>query len=927
MKKLLSFFFTLFLGTILVAQTSITGTVKDNNGQAIPGVNIKVIGKSIGTTTDFDGVFTLKVIQTPPFSIEVSLIGFSTTTVEITKLNENVIISLSESATALDEVVVSASRTPERILESPVTIERMDIREIKNTSSPSFYDGLENLKGVDVNTNSLTFKSVNTRGFATFANTRFMQLVDGMDNSSPALNFNLGNLLGMSELDISSVELLPGASSALYGANAFNGVLFMNSKNPFEHAGISFYAKSGMTSQEAAGDNQFVDFGIRMAYKFSEKFAAKASFSFLKGTEWYATDYEDYNSPGIDRSNPAYDGLNIYGDEVGTTLNFDALAGLPEGTLGSQRVSRTGYEERDLMDYVAQSAKADISLNYRPTGGDLELIYNFKFGQGNTLYQGANRYSIKNFFMQQHKFEIRNKSFFVRAYMTAEDAGKSYDSRFAAINLNRSWKSDQNWFSQYAQTYIGGRLGLIPGLPALDEATAHQVARGVAQTGALVPGTPQFKDAFNRVISDPNLTTGAKFQDNTKLYNVDANYNFFELIDIFDLQVGGQWRMYSLNSNGTIFTDYDGAINYDEWGAYMQLQKKFIDDRLKFTGSIRYDKAQNFDGNVSPRVSLTYSLGKGKTRNVRASFQTGFRNPTTQDQYIGLDAGSAILIGSAPDNLDRYTSAPLPVSTVGQSLGVPSTVQLSGASAYNNAFSLSSVLAGAPVKADFGYVKPEKVTAYEIGYRAGFGRLSLDANAYYNQYKDFIGNKTVIVPLYGEADFSDFDPTTMPAPPAAIALSQGDFKPFQIYTNSPADISSYGGSLGISTRLYADFNFGVSYTLAKFDFDQSTDPDYEAGFNTPEHKVKISFGNPKIVKNLGFNINYRWSDVYFWESTFVDAKVSARSVVDAQINYTVPGIKSTFKIGGANIGSHEYYSAPGVGKIGSQYYASWTINP
>ena len=58
-------------------------------------------------------------------------------------------------------------------MESPVSIERMDSRAIKNTSAPSFYDGLENLKGVDVNTNSLTFKSVNTRGFATFANDTF----------------------------------------------------------------------------------------------------------------------------------------------------------------------------------------------------------------------------------------------------------------------------------------------------------------------------------------------------------------------------------------------------------------------------------------------------------------------------------------------------------------------------------------------------------------------------------------------------------------------------------------------------------------------------------------------------------------------------------------------------------------------------------
>jgi len=210
MKKLLSIIFVLCMGSVMFAQTSITGTVKEaKTGEPIPGANIKVLGKSIGTTADFDGNFSFKVAQNPPFTLEISLIGYASTKVEITQSEQKVSVVLDEAATALDEVVVSASRTPERVLESPVTIERMDIREIKNTSSPTFYDGLENLKGVDINVSSFTFKSVNTRGFATIANTRFMQLVDGMDNSSPALNFNLGNLLGMSELDVNTVELLP----------------------------------------------------------------------------------------------------------------------------------------------------------------------------------------------------------------------------------------------------------------------------------------------------------------------------------------------------------------------------------------------------------------------------------------------------------------------------------------------------------------------------------------------------------------------------------------------------------------------------------------------------------------------------------------------------------------------------------------------
>ena len=920
-KKILLLAFVVFGSAAMFAQTTITGAVKDaKTGETLPGANIKVARKAVGTNTDFDGNFVLNVADTPPFTLEFSMIGYQTAKVEITENNQKVAVSLTENATSLDEIVVSASRTPERIMESPVTVERMDSRAIKNTSSPSFYDGLENLKGVDVNTNSLTFKSVNTRGFATFANTRFMQLVDGMDNSSPALNFALGNLLGMSELDVESVELLPGASSALYGANAFNGIMFMTSKNPFDYQGISFSYKDGLTSQDAAGDNKFYDVNIRMAHVFSNKFAAKATLSYLDGTEWFATDYRNTNLEGVttgDRNTDNnYDGLNVYGDEVSTTLPF-----------GIGDVSRTGYDERDLMSYEAKSMKFGASLNYRPLGDDrLEIIWNSKFGNGNTIYQGTNRYNIKNFFMEQHKLEVRGKNFFVRGYMTSEDAGDSYDTRFAAININREWKSDAAWFQQYA----GAFLGAIPGVPAGN----HQVARAVADTGRLVPGTPGFQTAFDKITTDPDLITGSKFQDNTKLYHADANLNLRDYIDWADVQVGGSYRRYSLNSNGSIFTDYDGPINYDEFGLYTQIQKNFLeDDRLKLTSSVRYDKAQNFDGNYSPRVSLAYAGGENKNQNFRASFQTGFRNPTTQDQYIGLNAGRAYLIGSAPDNLDRFNTPALPFSPTGTALTGLASREVSGREAYENAFSLTSVLAGAPTAANVELVKAERVSAYEIGYRGLVGsdesRITVDLSVYYNQYQDFIAGKNVIVPFYGDVGFTQTAPVGpggAPVPLSLVALSQGDYTVFSTYTNTSADINSYGASIGLTTKIFGGFNLGANYTYAKFDFDQASDPDFEAGFNTPEHKVKIQFGKQNVFKNFGFNINARWQDEYRWESTFLDADIASRTILDAQMNYSVPAWKSVFKVGGANLTGKEYLSAPGVGAIGSQYYIAWTIN-
>jgi outer membrane cobalamin receptor len=958
MRKNLSAIVVLFFTTTLMAQTTITGTVSDKGtDEPMPGVNIKVSGMSLGTSADFEGNFRLEVDQTPPFSIELSIVGYATSIVEIIEKGQVVNALLEEFSTFLDEVVVSASRTPERVMESPVTIERMDVRAIKNSSSPTFYDGLENLKGVDINTNSLTNKSVNTRGFATFANTRFMQLVDGMDNSSPALNFALGNLLGMNELDVNTVEVLPGASSALYGANAFNGMLFMTSKNPFNHQGISVYGKTGITSSENAGDNSFVDAGFRVAHAFNEKFAAKVSFSFLNGTEWHATDYRDYNHAASEAgsSTPivpetgqsSFDRLNVYGDDVSLSalgLNMKQIAQgmegrgiLPPGTSGlipAVDVSRTGYKEEDLTDYEAQSVKTDISLHYRPNGDDLEIIWNSKFGSGNTIYQGANRYNIKNFSMQQHKFEIRNENFFVRAYTTQEDAGDSYDMRFAGVNISKI--GAEEWFGTYVGAYATGAVQILGsgGAPAdivAASAQLHAGARQFADANATIqPGSPEFKAAFEEVTSDPNVLTGAKFTDNTKLYHVDGNYNFGHLLEWAEIQFGGSWRQYSLDSGGTIFTDFDGPIDYDEYGAYMQLQKKFADDRLKFTGSIRYDKAQNFDGNSSPRISFSYSAGEDRNHNFRAAFQTGFRNPTTQDQYIGLDAGPAILIGSALDNLDRYTSKPLNVSLVGQSLGTPAQVTLTGRSAYENSFTVASVFAGAPVKSTFQNVQPERVTAFEAGYRGLLGKVVVDFSAYYNKYEDFIGNKTVLVPLYGQADFSDIVPSPplpQPTPLALVAMFNGDFQPFQVYTNSEADISSYGTGLGLTTEVFNGYNLGFNYTWSKFEFDQSSDPDYEAGFNTPEHKVKLAFGNPKAFKNFGFNINARWSDEYLWESTFVDAIVDSRTVIDAQVSYSMPKIKSTIKIGGANLGGQEYLSAPGNGLIGSQYFASWTINP
>jgi iron complex outermembrane receptor protein len=923
MRTILKIFMMCFC-VISYAQTTINGSVTDQNSQPLTGANVIVDGTSTGAMTDFDGNYSFTVNTKGSVTVTASMMGFKSSSQSAD--SSGTLNFLLEDGTFLDEVVVSASRTPQRIFESPVTIERFGVKEIANTASSDFYDGLENMKGVDINVNSLTFKAINTRGFSTFANTRFVQLVDGMDNSAPALNFPLGNLLGMTETDVLSVELLPGASSALYGANAFNGILLMTSKNPFDFQGLSGQYKQGITSQEAAGDNTYRDLSIRFGHKFSDKLAIKANFGYLLGTDWIADSEEDKLGRGLTRADYDHDGINIYGDEVATDLNgvaqsMASLGLIPSGAVAlipSHIVSRTGYREVDLTDHIAESKKADWGIYYRPFENNFEISYIGKWGTGQTVYQGTNRYGIENFTMSQHKLEVKDDNFFVRGYITADNAGDSYDMNFTAININRSWRDDTTWFG----TYVGGFLGATLG--GATEAQAHAVGRAGADQGRLLPGTPEFDAAYETVVNNPDLTTGAKFQDESKVYHSDWNYNFTNQIEWADVQVGGSFRQYSLNSSGTIYTDYDGPIDYSETGVYTQVVKNFMDDRMTLTAAARYDKNEFFDGQVTPRVSLSYTAGEYKNHNFRLGFQTGFRNPSTQDLFIGLDVGRARLLGSSPASLDNW-SRDYGVSTNGQALGVPSSVTLDGNSAFNNSYSVASLIAfgatGNPALLEASgveMVKPEEVRSVEFGYRGKLSRTFLvDLSVYKNEYSNFINTQAVLTPYYGSVGDGGL---------SVLAMVNGDYETYSVYTNSDAEINSWGGAIGVSTKIFNGFDLSANYTKSILDFDATLNPDFATNWNTPEHKVKAQFGHPKLFKNFGFNVAWRYNSEFYWEATFGEGAVPAQNVFDAQMSLTLPKLNTVLKAGAANLGGDEYFTAFGSGLIGSQYYLSLTIN-
>ena len=967
MKRILSMIAVLF-STIIFAQTTVTGTVSDEDNNPIPGANV-VVDAMTGTVADFDGNFSISVEQLPPFTVTVSSVGFDSVTLNVTASNLNFNVQLTESQNLLDEIVVSASRIAERLFESPVTIEKFDYKDIAQSTGADFYSSLEGLKGVQINSGGLFLQQVNTRGFSTVYNNGFVQLVDGMNNEAPGLGFSAGNLLGIHELDIQSVELMPGAASALYGANAVKGILFMNSKSPFDFPGVSATYRHGLTSQEAAGENQYYDFAFRAANKFSDKFAAKITVSYQQGEDWHAVDYRDVNhlqgrfkdgsAEALNpRHFPDYDGINVYGDigqQFNMTDTFRALVipqlvagGLLSPAAGAQvnaifgayspnffgtyNINASGYNEVDLIDNNASSFKTDIALHYKPTE-DSEIILNSKIGSGNTMLHATNRNMLKNFGLQQHKIEYKNRNLGLRFYHTSENSGNTHDvSALGAVMTIAQPGSLTKYFGDYIGAYFNALPGVINPNPIAGLNTminyafagytlediigkhgdieVHAAARAAADQNMLVPGSDRWNTVYEGAVSRgiDVFGGGAGILDTSQSNTFEIDYNLQDLVDGVDIVVGGSYRDYILRSNGTLFTDYDAPIEFTDIGLYAQAQTDLMGGAVKLTGSMRYDKSEFFEGNITPRLGALIFLSENQ--NIRVSYQTGFQNPAAQDQYIGLDIGQAILMGSSPDNVDRFN-----MKLRG---GSGNSYNLTGSQVKNNSYTLASVQAGAPVAAgDLGNVGPQEVKSYELGYRVNGKKTAFDIGAYYSKWDNFISAVSVITPLYGSSS----------AVSGLIALSQGDFKVVSYDANTNEVVNTYGISAGLETNLLNLFDLNMSYSYNKMKFD-NPNTDFEAGFNSPENRAVVSLGSTKLADNFSFNVTAKYHDNFMWEqSGFIDAMIPARTTVDASMNFDLPNINSKVKVGGTNLGGEEYFMIPGSGAIGSQFYVGFTINP
>ncbi len=826
--------------------------------------------------------------------------------------------TLTNKNHSLHEVVVSASKTSENILRSPVSIEKIDTSAFKMSGAKSFFDALENVKGVQMITPSLGFRIINTRGFANTTNVRFTQLVDGVDNQAPHIGAPIGNAMGPSDLDIEHVEIIPGTASALYGLNAINGLANFITKNPFTSTGITVQQKTGINHVNDAETSAklFSETSLRIAEKISDRFAFKLNGTLTKGYDWIADDRTDLNASantavgilgGV--NNPGYDPTSGYGNESSDRKTV---------TLGGKQyvVARTGYYEKEVTDYHLQNIKADLGLVYK-VNDQSTLTYTYRFADIDNIYQRSNRFRLKNYILQQHALEFKNPVFQIRTYLTTENTGKSYNLRSAAENEDKAFKSDNVWYSDFTTGF--NRALAVSGTSAQQALIS---ARQYADQSRLQPGTAAFNNTLNALANVNNWDIGSALRVNDQMFHIEGQVDISKAISKdfkqstgFDFLAGFDHRDYIIDPDGNYFVNPNpskgnAAFTYGKTGGFVQIGKNLLDNALRLTATLRGDRNDYFNLKLNPRFTAVYS--PIEEQNFRVSFQSGYRFPSIFEAFSNVNSGGVKRIGGL-----RIVS-----NGVLENSYLKSSIDAFQA-AVKNDFNTQGISTGAAISKEkgllvknyYGYLKPEHINSFEIGYKSLFfdQQLKVDLDFYYNKYDNFIAQVEMSTPNTSNPDS------------VAIRLNDKNLQSrYRVWTNSGSTVYNYGGSLGLTYRLLHQFTFAGNTAYAKLQRTNNNDG-LEDGFNTPQWIINVSFGGDHLYRSLGFNVGCKWQSSYYSQTFLVNGNVKAYGNIDLQVNYNL--IKQlNLKVGASNLLNQYYYSYLGGPMIGGLYYTTLTYS-
>lgn len=531
MKNLILLCYSLLLGTLVLAQSAtLEGTIKGIEGDPLIGANVLVKGSTTGTVTDENGQYTLQ-LDAGVNTIIASYIGFADQE-KIVDLKESITEQLDfvlTTGTNLDLVVVSGSKKPEKITESPATIETIFAREIEEYAGNAA-ELLARQKGIDYFRAGIATPAFNIRGFNSNFNAKNLQVTDGRFSTLIATGLPFGPLSTNIKEDIERVEVILGPNSTLYGPNAHNGLLNTITKDPRNSAGTTVTLNPGIN-----GDgNSFLSARLRHAQVVSDKFAFKVMGEYTSATEFEWSD-------------------SVFIDRVGA---LDTLGKpIPDG-------QSEGYSELEL-DNDVNFVRAEAGLFFTPVK-DFDIIFNTGYSNSNYLAPtNVGRNQIKDWSINYYQLRLAGKQWFAQAYYTTSktdstyaidqrtknyytllDAGLpdavargegSYGNGALFQDDSRRWNAEAQYFNTF------GNLDLIAGAQyQLDKANSlgtylldenEDDFIDVSQTGAYAHLTYNFANGW-RVLA-------AARADNHEIYD----FNFVPKFGLLRVGNVGTWRL------------------------------------------------------------------------------------------------------------------------------------------------------------------------------------------------------------------------------------------------------------------------------------------------------------------------------------------------------------------------------------------------
>ncbi len=675
-------------------------------------------------------------------------------------------------------------------------------------------------------------------------------------------------------MDIDNIELLSGASSALYGSRGLNGTMVMTSKNPFKDQGLSFLITQGVNhiNGKKYGDpvspSPYYDWNLRWAQKLSERFAYKINAEYTQGNDWVATDSSNKYGVGNRFTDPNYNGVNFYGGATTVDLipfMYGAMQGDPSlapliqpfiDAHPSYYVARTGFPEYGYLDNKAYMFKGNAEIRYK-IKPNLELIGSGTMGTGNIVYTNDTRYQINGFKVGQYRIELNGGKWFVRAYSTTENSGRTLLAGPTAQYLNEAWKpsydesTGDGWYPQYTMAL----------LTALAEGNSLQNANLLARQFAdqRVPqlGGKLFNHLKDSIANRPISDGGTLFLDRSKLYNAEAQYNFTDMIKFMNLIAGVNYRLYRLNSKNTLFPDNDKPINVNEYSAYLQASKKIIQEKLNLSASFSWDKNSLFpDPKVTSRLSSVFEVDRNNY--LRFSYQNAYSYPSniqalqnTLNGYNSITAGGSSYLLDHVYQFDKYPPYTLGSVQKYQQTNDPSVLK----------------------RFYYDGIKPQSVNAFELGYATVISNIiMIDVLGYYATWKNFIGYAWV-ANSPGTSDVTAFK-------------DQSKHIVYNIAFNGAKGVETYGYAASVSVDFYKNFRFKANYYSDHINNKNNTQVN---NFNAPNYHINFDLGNsgfgPKQVWSFNTTLRYKPGYYYVVTGSGGEGIVPSSAVIDAHISY------------------------------------------